>query len=185
MIIFFIVWSIWLVAEIILNRLLRSKENKEKDYDKGSIATIWRVIGVANTLAVVSAYFIKLPMSHHLLVPYTGLFMLGFGMLGRMYSIRMLGRMFTVNVNVSNNHRLVKTGIFKYIRHPAYLGVIISFVGFGLSLNNWLSLFIVSIAVSAVMIHRINIEEKALLEKFGAEYEVYQKSTYRLIPLIY
>lgn len=172
-------------SEIALNRLLRSKGNKEKDYDKGSTSTIWRIIGIANTLSILSAYFIKLPISNQLTIPYIGLFMLGFGMLGRVYSIQMLGKMFTVNVNISSNHNLVKAGIFKYIRHPAYMGAIISFVGFGLSLNNWISFIIVSIAVPAVMIHRINIEEKALLEKFGAEYEMYQKTTFRLMPFIY
>lgn len=183
--VFIIVWAAWLIAEVTLNRLLRSKENGKNNYDKGSTKLIWRVIGIANLLAIASVYFVHLPISQHVVVPYIGLFMLVFGMLGRVYAIRMLGKMFTVDVNISANHRIVKSDIYKYIRHPAYLGAIISFVGFGVSLNNWLSLLIVAIAVPTVMIRRINIEEQALLEKFGDEYTEYKKSTYRLIPFIY
>lgn len=184
MTVFYIIWALWLASEITLNRTLRSKE-KDKDYDQGSTRTLWRVIGIANILAITAAIFLKLPISRSTLLPFIGLFMLAFGMLGRVYSIRMLGKMFTVDVNINSDHKLINTGIYKYIRHPAYLGAIISFIGFGLSLNNWISLIVVTIAVPSVMIYRINIEEKALLEKFGTEYELYQKSTYRLFPLIY
>jgi protein-S-isoprenylcysteine O-methyltransferase Ste14 len=185
MTVFIIIWAIWLIAEITLNRTLRSKNKNDKDYDKGSTSTIWRVIGVANILAIVSACFIHLPISTHLLVPYIGLFLIFFGMFGRVISIRMLGKLFTVDVNIADDHRIVKSGIYKYIRHPAYLGAIISFVGFGLSLNNWISLLIVSTLVLCVMIHRINIEEQALLDKFGNEYNEYKKNTDRLFPFIY
>ena len=185
MTLFIIIWATWLIAEVALNRLLKSKEKGEKNYDNGSTALIWRVIGIANILAIASAYFIKFPISNHIIVPYIGLLMLVLGMLGRVIAIRMLGNLFTVNVNISANHRIVKSGIYKYIRHPAYLGTIISFIGFGFSLNNWISLFVVSIAIPTVMIYRINIEEQALHEKFGNEYIAYKKSTYRLIPFIY
>jgi protein-S-isoprenylcysteine O-methyltransferase Ste14 len=185
MTIFIIIWGAWLIAEIALNRTLRSKNKNCKDYDKGSTSTIWRVIGIANILAIASACFIHLTISSYILVPGIGLFFIFFGMLGRVISIRMLGKMFTVDVNIADDHRIVKSGVYKYIRHPAYLGAIISFVGFGLSLNNWLSLLIVSILVPLVMVHRIKIEEEALIERFGDEYSQYMKNTYRLFPLVY
>jgi protein-S-isoprenylcysteine O-methyltransferase Ste14 len=58
-------------------------------------------------------------------------------------------------------------------------------MGFGLSLNNWLSLIIIIIPIIITMINRINIEERLLLEVFGTEYEEYKKRTRRLIPMIY
>jgi protein-S-isoprenylcysteine O-methyltransferase Ste14 len=58
-------------------------------------------------------------------------------------------------------------------------------MGFGLSLNNWLSLIMIVIPVTTAMLHRITIEEKALLNQFGREYAEYLQSTYRLIPYIY
>jgi protein-S-isoprenylcysteine O-methyltransferase Ste14 len=185
MTLFFICWGLWLAFEIIINRVLWTKENKDKNYDKGSTASIWRVIGIANTLAVIAALFIKLSISQNSIVPYIGLVVLGIGILARIYAISVLGKLFTVNVNISEGHHLFKRGIYRIIRHPAYLGSILSFIGFGLSLNNWISLLIVSIAITAVIIHRINIEEKALLERFGEEYEQYRNNSYRLIPYVY
>ena len=106
-------------------------------------------------------------------------------MVVRFIAIRTLGRFFTVNLALHNNHNLIKTGLYKYIRHPAYTGSLLSFTGLGLSLNNWSSLVIIFIPVLVSFIYRINIEEKMLLQLFGEDYNLYKKYTKKLIPLLY
>jgi protein-S-isoprenylcysteine O-methyltransferase Ste14 len=185
MITFYIIWSLWFISEITLNLALRRESADKKDRDKNTIAIIWRILGISNTLAILSAIFIKVPISQISIFPYLGVMIIALGMVIRIIAIITLGKFFTVNVAIRDNHRVIQSGLYKYIRHPAYLGAIMSFVGFGVSLNNWISLAIISIFVSGVMIYRLRIEEKVLIEQFGEEYKEYMKRTFRLIPWIY
>ena len=92
---------------------------------------------------------------------------------------------FTVDVTIRDDHKIKKDGLYRLIRHPSYSGSILSFIGFGISLNNWISLFIISLPVIFAMIHRIKVEEKLLVARFGKEYVDYMRKTFRLIPWIY
>jgi protein-S-isoprenylcysteine O-methyltransferase Ste14 len=60
-----------------------------------------------------------------------------------------------------------------------------SFIGFGISLNNWISLIIIVIPITIAFIHRIKIEEQLMLKQFGVDYSEYMNKTYRLLPKIY
>jgi protein-S-isoprenylcysteine O-methyltransferase Ste14 len=182
---FIIIWSIWFLSEIFLNRLFRSGENDKRDQDRGTMRIIWITIGIANSLGIIMALLVNLPISSHLILPYSGLLVIILGMIIRFYSIVSLGRLFTVDVTIRNNHKIKQDGVYRFIRHPSYLGSLVSFLGFGISLNNWISLLIITIMVTIAMLNRIRIEERLLLEQFGPEYSKYMKKTYRLIPWIY
>lgn len=183
--IFTIIWSIWFASEILLHRLLRSGSNDEKDQDKGSLRFIWIMIALAISLGVIFSINFRIPISNGFFIPYFGLFIIISGMVLRFISIRTLGKLFTVDVTIRTDHKLKKDGVYRRIRHPAYSGSLLSFIGFGLSLNNWLSLSFVTILITIAFLHRIKIEEKLLTDKFGADYLDYKRKTYRLIPWIY
>jgi len=114
-----------------------------------------------------------------------GLAMIWLGVVLRLLVIRTLGPYFTVDVTIRENHRLKTDGFYKHLRHPSYTASLISFAGFGLALNNWLSFVVVFLPVLFVFVIRIRIEEQVLIEKFGSEYLDFQKSTNALIPFIY
>jgi protein-S-isoprenylcysteine O-methyltransferase Ste14 len=185
MILFFIIWIAWFASEILLNRLLKSGREDQKNKDKNTIHVIWGTAGIANTLGILSAIYIFLPIGYNLIIPYSGLFIIIAGMIIRFYAVWSLGKYFTVDVTIRKGHMVRKDGIYKFIRHPSYLGSIVSFLGFGISLNNWISLIIIFISATLAMIYRIKIEEKTLLEYFGDEYSEYMKKTYRLLPGVY
>jgi protein-S-isoprenylcysteine O-methyltransferase Ste14 len=185
MVVFIIIWSLWFFSEIFLNRFFRSGNYGKTNHDKGSIRIIWITIGMANTIGIVTAAFIRFPVSSSPLIQYVGLSLIISGMIFRFVSIMVLGKFFTVDVTIREDHKLKKDGIYRYLRHPSYSGSILSFIGFGLSLNNWFSLLVISLPVTVVMIYRIKVEEKLLVEQFGTEYLDYMKSTRRLIPWIY
>jgi protein-S-isoprenylcysteine O-methyltransferase Ste14 len=185
MIVFIIIWSIWFLSEILLNRFLRSGKEADKNQDKGSIRIIWIVIGVANNLGILAAIFIRFPISGCIWVPYVGLLLIVLGMIFRFIAVLTLGRLFTVDVTIQENHKIKKDGIYRLIRHPSYTGSILSFLGFGLSLNNWISLTIIVVPVFCAFIYRIRIEEKLLTDRFGEAYATYMEKTYRLIPWLY
>ncbi len=154
--------------------------------DKGSLPVIW-VTGVA---AVTAAYeiaarttFADLPALRHM--PAIGLAVFGLGVALRWYSIRHLGQFFTVNVAIAEDHRLVDTGPYRWLRHPSYTGWLVAVAGLGLCLGNGLSLAILLLATSGLILWRIGLEERALRAAFGDAYDAYAAKTRRLIPYLY
>ncbi len=183
MTIFIIIWSLWFLSEILINRLIRSGSSDSKNKDKGSIHIIWITIGIANTAGILFAMFSHFPISNA--IAYVGLFLIVLGMIIRFVAVRSLGRLFTVDVTIRKDHYLKKDGMYQILRHPSYTGSLISFLGFGISLNNWISGIIIITLVTAAMLYRIKIEEQLLIEQFGDEYRSYMKNTYRLLPWIF
>lgn len=175
----------WLLSEIVLNLLHRSKMPDAKQLDKNSIRIIWTTIIIAISTSVFVAIFINVPILNNYLLKYTGVVLIIGGVIIRLAAIRSLGRFFTVNLSIDTEHRLIDTGLFKYIRHPSYAGSLLSFLGLGLYFNNWICLFVIMIPVSSAFIYRINTEEKLLLRQPGLKYDEYLQKTKRLIPFIY
>jgi len=79
----------------------------------------------------------------------------------------------------------VRTGVYRFVRHPAYTGLLVAFLGLGVSLGHWLSLIAVMVPPAAALAYRIRVEEAALLESLGSEYAEYCGVTRRLIPGVY
>lgn len=66
--------------------------------------------------------------------------------------------------------------------HHSYSGSLLSFLGLGLALENWISLVILVALPLASTLYRISVEERALLDHFGAGYEKYGERTKSLVP---
>jgi protein-S-isoprenylcysteine O-methyltransferase Ste14 len=185
MFIFIIIWASWFISEILLSQFVRAKSPDTKGWDKSSLNIMWITISISISLGVILMMFIPLPISRSYLIAFLGLVLIIFGVVIRISAIHTLGKFFTVNLAIHNDHQLVTKGLYKFVRHPSYTGSLLSFVGLGVSFNNWLSLCVIAIPIIISFIYRINIEEKLMLQQFGAEYINYQKNTKRLIPLIY
>ncbi len=52
-------------------------------------------------------------------------------------------------------------------------------------LPNWLSLVLLVLPITGAVLYRIKVEEAALVQAFGEDYKRYQRSTKRLLPIIY
>jgi protein-S-isoprenylcysteine O-methyltransferase Ste14 len=185
MIVFWIVWITWLVSEILLNRLMRSGANDKKGQDKGSIVFIWILIVLSISSGIILAVKTRAPIGDRVVIPYIGLVTIIAGMVLRLVAVRTLGRFFTVDVTIRQEHHVIRSGVYSMLRHPSYSGTLLSFIGLGLSLNNWLSLITVTMIMAVALLYRISIEERILEDQFGADYLEYKKKTYRLIPWIY
>jgi protein-S-isoprenylcysteine O-methyltransferase Ste14 len=102
----------------------------------------------------------------------------------RIWPVFVLGRRFSGLVAIQKDHRLVTGGIYKRVRNPSYLGLLLSVVGWALAFRSILGLVLAALFVP-VLIGRIDAEERLLKQHFGAEYEAYRARSWRLIPLIY
>jgi len=78
----------------------------------------------------------------------------------------------------------VTTGPYRLVRHPGYLGFILSVMGIALALGSLAALACEIIAVGFIL-WRIRREEAMLAERFGEEYRQYARKTRRLVPFIY
>ena len=180
-----IAYGIWLLSEILLARFMRSKVTDPKNKDKKSLSIIWLTIVASITCSIFISFNIALPLGSWIYAATGGVSLIALGIVLRLWIISTLGRFFTVDVTIQENHQLKTDGFYRILRHPSYTASLITFTGFGISLNNWLSFLIVAVAVSSAFIYRIKVEEKALIEQFGEEYLRYQRSTPALIPFIY
>jgi len=108
-----------------------------------------------------------------------------FGVALRWYAIHVLGRFFTRNVAIREDHEIIRAGPYRYVRHPSYSGYLMAAVGLGIALDNWLALGALFFAHAAVFGYRIRVEEAVLVAAFGQDYVAYQRTTRRIIPLIY
>ena len=96
-----------------------------------------------------------------------------------------LKRQYTYTVTRIENHELIESGLYKTIRHPGYLGLVIFFLGIATALSNWLSIILMILPVIIGIMNRIRVEENFLIEQMGQKYTDYQKRTKRLIPKIF
>ena len=112
-----------------------------------------------------------------------GVLLVVIGIVVRGIAIKTLGEYFSSDVETWDNHSIVKVGIYKYIRHPAYSGNILQVIGFPLVLNSYLSLILSAITI-IVFIWRIHVEEKFLV-KHHPEYKKYVAETKRILPKIW
>ncbi len=179
------IYLLWVVSEIVLNRVMRSGKSDTKSADKNSLLIIWITILISITVGVFISKTLIFPIVSNAGLEFVGLSILILGIVFRLIAVKQLGRFFTVAVTIRENHELFQSGLYKYLRHPSYSGSLLSFLGFGFSLNNWFSLVLVFLPTLFAMIYRISIEEKVLEAQFGEEYIEYCSKTKRLIPFIY
>ena len=102
------------------------------------------------------------------------------GIIIRVIAIKTLTQSYLFTVAIRKDYKLHTSGIYNYIIHPGYLGMLISFIGIAFTFRNLISLALIIGFNLISIIYRITIEEKALLEEFGIEYAEYSKKTKRL-----
>lgn len=86
-------------------------------------------------------------------------------------------------INFENTSKLVKSGIYKYIRHPLYLSIFLLGTGIMLKDPGKLQILLGTINLIAVYI-TARIEENEMISKFGGEYKDYMKETKMFVPYI-
>lgn len=96
-----------------------------------------------------------------------------------------LGRNFSLEVVIYQNHQLVERGPYRFIRHPMYTALVLSSIGMGLMSQSWVALITIAIVDALAVGYRVRVEEKALIAEFGDQYLSYSKRVKRLIPFIF
>jgi protein-S-isoprenylcysteine O-methyltransferase Ste14 len=102
----------------------------------------------------------------------------------RLWPVFVLGNRFSGLVAIQAGHRLVTSGVYGVIRHPSYLGLLLSSLGWVLAFRSGAGVILAALLIIPT-VARIRAEEALLHSEFGDEYEAYRARRSRLIPGVY
>jgi protein-S-isoprenylcysteine O-methyltransferase Ste14 len=102
----------------------------------------------------------------------------------RLWPVYVLGRRFSGLVAIQPGHRLVTTGIYRLVRNPSYVGLLLSSFAWSLAFRSGVGLILSALMIPP-LVARIHAEERLLASQFGGEYETYRRRTWRLVPGLY
>jgi protein-S-isoprenylcysteine O-methyltransferase Ste14 len=107
------------------------------------------------------------------------------GFIIRWTAVVQLGRLFTVDVAISATHTLKTEGLYKIVRHPSYLGLMLIITGLALCMPSLVWMVVTISAVFIAMNYRMKVEEQALTKEFGSQYVHYTEKVSKIIPWLY
>ncbi len=178
--------NVWLVGEILIALFTTTRQGEGKIQDRGTQIILWVVIVASFKIDDWMHRFfpIDMPGSYGWLLPVAfGILILGLGV--RAVATVTLGRAFSANVATRAGQRLQRSGLYRLVRHPSYLGLELILLAFALHARTWACFAVVLVTPTLAVLYRIHVEETALRLAFGANYEDYSRSTKRLIPGVY
>jgi protein-S-isoprenylcysteine O-methyltransferase Ste14 len=184
---------IWCLSEVAIRAF--SRRNRSKSLpgtkDKFSLFLIWLCIVPTVGFALLIRFdqtsairFGNLSNLYPFMV-ILGCILLAAGIIIRIIAVATLNTQFTIQVSIQDKHELVENGIYRQIRHPAYLGLLLSLFGIGLISENWVGMILLTVLPLAAILYRIQVEEIVLSQHFGAAWLVYAGRTKKLIPGIW
>jgi protein-S-isoprenylcysteine O-methyltransferase Ste14 len=179
-------YLIWIGSEVYIGISTRTRHSTGNVRDRGTLLLLWMVIFTAITAGIwfSEAQGSNLPGGAHWLKP-ASLFVLIAGLVLRWTAVLSLGKSFSSNVAIHETQRVKKTGLYRWMRHPSYTGLLMCILAVGLHTRNWISFLVITVPCTAALLYRIHVEEIALREHFGREYVEYTEMTKRLIPGVY
>jgi len=173
------------LSELALSLVKRSIAGAARA-DRGSLHVLWIVIVAAWVLAFFLAAAVPVGRFRAgAAVLSVALLCFVAGVALRWWAIASLGPLFTVDVAIAADHRLIDRGPYRLIRHPSYAGALLAFAGLALALGSAPALAALLIPTLAAYHYRIRVEEAALLRGLGEAYADYMRRTSRLIPGLY
>jgi protein-S-isoprenylcysteine O-methyltransferase Ste14 len=175
------------VSEVSLLIFKRSKNSGQRNNkDRRSLLILWIVIVVSSTIGnFIAGEYPTWHIGNYKIVIYTGMIICILGFAIRWTAVIQLGKMFTVDVTITDKHNLKTTGLYKIVRHPSYLGLIMIITGLALCTDSMLSFLVILIPSFWAINHRIKVEEQVLLAEFGEQYINYKKRVSKIIPGIF
>ncbi len=139
-----------------------------------------------NGLVVAIWDLVKQPQSLYLLSVQNivGLAMFIVGLTVALVAVATLGRFYSSTLVTRQDHKLIRHGVYRFARHPVYLGALTICFGVPVYASSLYGLLTMSVLIP-IFLNRIKTEERMLTEEFGEAYRTYREATRKLIPFIY
>lgn len=97
---------------------------------------------------------------------------------------RHLGRNWSAEVRIAVDHQLIRTGPYRFLRHPIYTAMLGMFLGTAIASGQYHALLALALLFLAYL-RKTRLEEKILRQTFGAQYDAYRRDTWALVPLLF
>jgi protein-S-isoprenylcysteine O-methyltransferase Ste14 len=176
-VIFASVYLAWILIESKISKEEMHKGNKTSDYGTCELYAIGQAAVFLSALWLTSAWHSSN------LVHFIGFTTFLVGIAYRLWAIKTLGKYYSHIVREVDAHKIVDSGPYKHIRHPAYAGMILANLGVVIFFFNIVTLILFLLVLIPAIILRIIIEEKTLLKIGG--YVEFAQNRQRLIPGIW
>ena len=124
-----------------------------------------------------------IPPRWHLAVP-IGIAVQATSLLLAVWARRHLGRNWAAEVRIGEGHELVRSGPYRWVRHPIYTAMLGMFMGTAIASGQYHALLGIVILFIAY-IRKTRLEEEILSRTFPTDYEAYRRSTWRLVPPVF
>jgi protein-S-isoprenylcysteine O-methyltransferase Ste14 len=181
-------WLAWLAYWIVSSQAAKETARAESAVSRGM--HLVPVLAGAFLIGGAPQFFARWPwLSMHVLpwnldTYWWGVALLAGGLAFTVWARVHLGRNWSGIVTLKQGHELVRSGPYRWVRHPIYTGLIIAFLGTAVAYNA-LRCFLGVVLCAAAFVLKLHVEERFMRERFGEEYSRYAASTAALLPLVY
>ena len=164
------------------------KATQERNWSGGSFR--WVIIGIVIIVLLRDFFRLSIPfftislISHSELLSVVSVILVGIGLVIALVARGTLGGNWSNDVDVKVDHELITTGIYRYLRHPIYTGVLLMGLGSALFLGT-ISAFLGFLFLLGFFWFKTRREEKLLTNHFPKEYPAYKNHTKALIPFVW
>ena len=166
----------WLISAIGVKKNIHTKEWRRS-------ASIRVILIVVIIIILQLSSFWKFEYQFSYGIQIVGVILCIFGLIFAVWARLNLGRNWSGTPSIKEEHELVTSGPYRFVRHPIYTGML--FALFGSAFAGGIIFFVIFIVFSINFLYRIPVEEKYMMQLFPNEYSDYKKQTKILIPFIW
>lgn len=157
-----------------------------KKDDKRTIRFVEATIFLGVFFAFFSTWrFPQYRMTETLPVFYVGIVFIWSGILFRFYCVHVLGKYFHKAKMIESPEEKTRSGPYRFIRYPAYTASLLTLLGCGIALQNWVAIVCIGLFSFLGYLIRMNVEDALFVRQFGEAYSIYIRDTKRIIPFLY
>jgi protein-S-isoprenylcysteine O-methyltransferase Ste14 len=182
-ILYYTITALWLLEFVFFKSKFKASAYSEKR--SFSFISVAIVASIIPTIAFVRRGLFILPEPYLQISMYIGLFLYSVGIFFRYIGSLTLGRYFTRGIEIDVDHHLVSNGLYRYLRHPLYLGLFLLGIATPLVYGNYLMIIVSILMMGGTLNYRMELEERAMEKIIGSKYQVWKKQRYRFFPFIY
>lgn len=176
----------WLVAVLGYRTIeetgFHPRETKGERHAEWLFYALYLALGGAVLFPAIEFAFIQRPMRVPLV--FLGVACAAMGTFLRYQGVKTLGEHFSTHIEVRQGHELVDAGIYRFIRHPGYSGVMCFSLGSALIFHSYFSLAFSVLVFWPLIMTRVHIEEREMSESLDG-YRQYMARSKRLIPHVF
>lgn len=121
---------------------------------------------------------------HYLFLQPIGAIVTIIGLIIAIIARKTLADNWSSNIEFKKGHELITNGVYRYMRHPIYTGILLMGLGSLLVLQS-ISVVVFFIGMIAFFYYKMQKEELLMSKHFPNEYVAYKKRTKALIPFIF